>query len=997
MRVALLSANAQAGDAIGNNVAAKVRFFRETGAEVRAFVESDRRLHPEVAPHASVLAAEPRGEGWRFLRSADLVSVEFGHHYALLSLLPLLAGGKPRLLVDYHGITPPELWGGHNCEALVQGLQQRGLTWYADATVTHSTYTQDELHAVTALPRARLPRLGFPVDGTVFAPGEPAHDWRRSLGLRPARVLLYVGRLAPNKRPALLVEALAHLADLDPPVHAVFVGDGSDLYQAEAQRCRERAIELGLEDRLHLVGPQLGRHLRDFYRGADALVVPSAWESFCIPVVEAMACGLPVVASRCTALPETIGGAGLTFTPGDAADLARQVRRVLAPQTPATGSPRRVAVVACRFGADFASGAEASLRRMAHALREAGCGVEVFTTCTRSEDGRTRDLRAGTATEDGLTVHRFAVDEGVAPTTPGQVPAHPIHSRALVEALAGRVPEFDAVVTGPYLAGVAVDVAARWPERTFVVPCFHDEATARLECWQALYGRVAGVLYHSPEEQAFAEAVLGLNHPGAAVVGTWLDTQTVGDAARGRAVAGAERYVLYCGRLASEKNVPLLFDFARRYHAEHPGEVRFAFTGQGGLRVPREPWAVDLGFVTSEAQRDLLAGALALVQLSQNESLSLAALEGWAQGTPVVAHRGCAALAGHIDRGDGGALVESYEEFAAALDVLVQRPEQRDAWGAAGQQYVHKNYGDTGVFQGRLVAALHDARRPLPELMRERGLARAAKFDPAAWRRQFGAVVENVLHGAPAEGRQELLVQPRSATCNARQGATSVLVAVRVVNRGTRPAVAEGPGRTELTGEVVDAAGDVVGRVEAAPLPALLAPGRALSASVAVPVPAAAGTYDLRLAVRRCDCEEASGAACIRLTVDAGTAEIRRDGCAGILDEAQAALAQVNALRRLPDDYTDVTEGAFATLKRRLKGKLLGNFKKAYVDVLSRQQSACNEQLLAAVQALTECCATLDHAVRTLQERVAQLEKPAREDDAAPAGREAGWMPVPRI
>ena len=67
------------------------------------------------------------------------------------------------------------------------------------------------------------------------------------------------------------------------------------------------------------------------------------------------------------------------------------------------------------------------------------------------------------------------------------------------------------------------------------------------------------------------------------------------------------------------------------------------------------------------------------------------------------------------------------------------------------------------------------------------------------------------------------------------------------------------------------------------------------------------------------------------------------------------------------------------------------------MDVLSRQQSACNEQLLAAVQALTECCATLDHAVRTLQERVAQLEKPAREDDAAPAGREAGWMPVPRI
>ena len=110
MRVALLSANAQAGDAIGNNLAHKLRFFRDAGAEVRVVVESDRRLHPDVAPHCQGMPApEPRGDAWRFLRSADLVCVEFGHYYSLLSLLPLLAGGKPRVLVDYHGITPPEL------------------------------------------------------------------------------------------------------------------------------------------------------------------------------------------------------------------------------------------------------------------------------------------------------------------------------------------------------------------------------------------------------------------------------------------------------------------------------------------------------------------------------------------------------------------------------------------------------------------------------------------------------------------------------------------------------------------------------------------------------------------------------------------------------------------------------------------------------------------------------------------------------------------------
>src|SRR4051794_26326240 len=103
MRVALLSYNAQAGDAVGNQVAEKLAFFVERGADVRVFVETDRLLHPVVRPHSQVLAPEPRGDGWRFLTSADLVVVEYSQHYRLLGLLPLLAGGRARILFDYHG------------------------------------------------------------------------------------------------------------------------------------------------------------------------------------------------------------------------------------------------------------------------------------------------------------------------------------------------------------------------------------------------------------------------------------------------------------------------------------------------------------------------------------------------------------------------------------------------------------------------------------------------------------------------------------------------------------------------------------------------------------------------------------------------------------------------------------------------------------------------------------------------------------------------------
>jgi len=91
--------------------------------------------------------------------------------------------------------------------------------------------------------------------------------------------------------------------------------------------------------------------------------------------------------------------------------------------------------------------------------------------------------------------------------------------------------------------------------------------------------------------------------------------------------------------------------------------------------------------------------------------------------------------------------------------------------------------------------------------------------------------------------------------------------------------------------------------------------------------------------------------------------------CAPLLDLAEAALVEAQRLQRLPDNYTDVTQGWFVRGKRWIKRKLLGNFKHAYVDVLSRQQTAVNSQVVTALRELTECCATLDHAVRQLQER----------------------------
>ena len=144
--------------------------------------------------------------------------------------------------------------------------------------------------------------------------------------------LLCVAALAPHKGHDVLVDALARIEDLS---WSCVCAGSLDLDPDFAARIRVRAKESGLDDRLAFPGARAGRELDAAYATADLLVVPSRGETYGMVVTEALARGVPVVASAAKGLPEALGRApdgrlpGILVPPGDAPALAGVLRRWL--------------------------------------------------------------------------------------------------------------------------------------------------------------------------------------------------------------------------------------------------------------------------------------------------------------------------------------------------------------------------------------------------------------------------------------------------------------------------------------------------------------------------------------------------------------------------------------------------------------------------------------------------------------------------------------------
>jgi glycosyltransferase involved in cell wall biosynthesis len=313
-----------AGDAIGNHVLRLRDVLRAAGYDSDIFADD---IHFGVRRHARPYRDFKAPSGGPALM---LYHLSTGSPMAEF-LAEQADAGRARLAVYYHNITPAEFferWEPGAAESVRTARGElRKLAGPTRFAMANSTFSEAELRNEGYTDTCVVPVL---VDFSSFdAPADrPTLARLQRAAANGGAQWLFVGRLAPNKCQHDVIGAFAaYRALFDPAARLTLVGGKtSELYhRALQQLIRELDLAGAVELADVVTFPELLAH----YRSASVFVSLSEHEGFCVPVLEAMHFGLPVVARATSALPETVGEAGLLLDDRDPVLVATAVHRVV--------------------------------------------------------------------------------------------------------------------------------------------------------------------------------------------------------------------------------------------------------------------------------------------------------------------------------------------------------------------------------------------------------------------------------------------------------------------------------------------------------------------------------------------------------------------------------------------------------------------------------------------------------------------------------------------
>lgn len=322
-RIAILSPSLSHGDAVTNDVFGMADVLQHKGHDVRLFCEThalnDRRVYssarvPQFVSRPDDMLIYHYSRGWQ-------------------PGIDLLSSLRCRKVIKYHNVTPAHFFRPFSSSD--EQLCLTGRDQLKDLIRSNS----DLFLSASAFNMMELIDLGAPVERSFVTP--PFHRIDHLAAMTPEQSVLKkyadgttnvlsVGRVAPHKGHLALLEMFAQYHfNCNRGSRLIIVGKGGEGVSSYSRLLHRATEMLGLKDAVVFTGGVSEEALKAYYQIADAFVTTSEHEGFCVPLVEAMAMHLPISAFACTAIPETVGDAGILWADRDAFLMAETLDVVL--------------------------------------------------------------------------------------------------------------------------------------------------------------------------------------------------------------------------------------------------------------------------------------------------------------------------------------------------------------------------------------------------------------------------------------------------------------------------------------------------------------------------------------------------------------------------------------------------------------------------------------------------------------------------------------------
>ncbi len=361
LRLALYSGIYVHHDAVSNSLLEKLRILealRARGARLglTVFTQASDYRDEYIRPVCSVMELLRRPEFW----SADVHLFEFSMYYEVFNAVFVVPPGRPILVVE-HNTTPPELVDipevKIGCELSMRQRQNLAL---ADHVACDSEFNA-ELDRALGIEESRISVLHLPPAHRVSGPA------RAGFGLHEGPIeLLYLGRFVRAKGIGDLLAAVEHLWGAGDDRFRLTLAGNPRFSDPAAMESIERALDRHERDgRLRLVASPTDDEIGRLFQTADALVIPSYHEGYCIPVVEALQAGCYVIGYDAANLPNVMGDLGAQVRTGDVEGLRDAVASFVEWLRPRSGSNEAVRVQVESGPIDFATWSAAVGRHLA--------------------------------------------------------------------------------------------------------------------------------------------------------------------------------------------------------------------------------------------------------------------------------------------------------------------------------------------------------------------------------------------------------------------------------------------------------------------------------------------------------------------------------------------------------------------------------------------------------------------------------------------------------